>query len=185
MHMFPYFVFGCCILSKRDVHKEILLPILCGIFFVTVACLEGDIRTNGMGFYWVSSYWKDMLLTRHGLLCFLGRTAMGVTGSVFLLSLFYWLTKAIPRLGVLAVFGTTTLGVYVLHERIFEYAVRYLPIFPLDHRWCWPLPLAIFFFFHCLIVLIRKWKLTRIAFFGDERWLTDKLAALQRKVVPR
>lgn len=158
-----------------------LIPFLCGLFFITVACLEGDVRTNGMGFYWVSPYWKDMLLTRHGLICFVGRTAMGVTGFVFLLSSLFWLLKVIPRLGVLAVFGTTTLGVDVLHERIFEFAVRHFHIFPLDHRWCWLLPLAIFFFFHYLIVFIRRWKLTRIAFFGDARWLADKLCAIRRK----
>lgn len=116
MHMLPYFVFGIFVLRRLLEQDAWMVAVVCGLFFLVVAFSEGSVRENGMAFYWVDSHWRQMIFTRHGLLCFFGRTAMGISGTVALLWLFRWLLSKLPGLAKLAPLGTTTLGVYTMHQ---------------------------------------------------------------------
>lgn len=175
MHMFPYFMFGVLGLKLRELHKRHMVTIFCGVFFILVVMLEGNCRTNGMSFYWVSSDWHDMLLTGHGLVCFLGRTAVGISGTTFFLWLIDVVVRLLPRIGYMGKFGTTSLGVYVMHEwpMVQLGNAGLMQGFP---SWMqWPLALFIFFTFHYLTLGLRAVPSLKFFFFGDEKWLAKVL----------
>ena len=178
MHMLPYYVFGIFALRmmmERDTRKIVLV---CGLFFLAVAFSEGSVHDNGMGFYWVDSYWREMLLTKRGLVCFFGRTLMGIAGIVALLWLFRWSQNKMPMLNKLAPFGVTTLGVYVMHQWLLARIGAIGGVFPLSNNWRWVAALAVFLLCHFVVVVIKRFSIARFAFFGDEKMLADGLRRL-------
>lgn len=156
-------------------HYKWSVAIPCGIFLCLVVFLEGDVRSNGMAFYWVPSDWQTIVADGHLLLCFFARTAVGIAGSIFVLWAVDKLLTLLPKLSRLAVFGTTTLGVYVMHEWPLIQIHKCFKFEPLSSCWRWPLALAIFFACHYLTVLIRRCPVSKFFFFGDEKWLSYKL----------
>ena len=116
IHMLPYFVFGLLVLNQRKLWQSSEVSILCGAFFLSVVLLEGNSSTNGMNFWNVSTHWRSVFLESAGLLCFFARTAVGLSGSIFILWAMEQALCRIPSFSRIAVFGTTSLGVYVLHE---------------------------------------------------------------------
>lgn len=185
LHMFPYFVFGLMVLKPFEVYKISLVAIPCGIFLLAVVFLEGDVRSNGMAFYWVPSDWQTVVADGHLLLCFFARTAVGIAGSIFVLWAVDKLLKLVPQLSRLAVFGTTTLGVYVMHEWPLMQIHKYFQFEPLSSYWRWPLALALFLTCHYFTVLIRRYSISKFIFFGDEKLLSSKLDLVFTKCFSR
>ena len=190
VHMLPYFAFGLFLPDAVDaVRRHARFAVPCALFFLAVVFLEGDSSTNGMNFWNVPMKWRTVLLTRQGLLTFLGRTAVGLSGSLAALFVLDRLLRRIPKTAdALAVFGTTTLGVYVLHEwPLMQIGAAKLSWLPLPAWTRWPVALGWFLACHAIIVLIRRMAATRIFFFGDEKrlasavdWVSGRLAALVR-----
>lgn len=175
LHMYPYFIFGAFILCKWEVYRNDVIAVACGLFFIAVIVLEGDITRNGMGFYWASLDLHD-ILTRYGLACFIGRTMVGVAGTVFLLWLTTFLCAKIPAIGLLGQFGTTTLGVYVMHEWPLAELGRNEILRTHFPGWTmWPISVALFFSLHYLTVMIKGNDVLRFFFFGNEKWLSSML----------
>lgn len=181
MHMLPYYVFGIFSLRQMLEQDAWKIVFVCGIFFLIVAFSEGSVRDNGMGFYWVDSYWREMLLTRRGLVCFVGRTLMGIAGTVALLWFFRWFLNKMPMLNALAPIGVTTLGVYTMHQWMLARIGAMGEMFPLSNSWRWIITLVVFLFCHFVVVVVKRFSLTRFVFFGDERLLADGLRRLGRE----
>ena len=175
LDMLPYFVFGAMCLKPLDLYRKWWIALPCGIFFLAVVLFEGNIRENGMGFYWVSKDWRMVLSDGHLFLCFWGRTLVGLTGGVFVLWSIGRVLDVIHRLDCLAVFGTTTLGVYVMHEWPLIQIHKYCSFEPLPSWSRWPLALALFLVCHFLTVWIRRNSKLNFIFFGDVKWLSGKV----------
>lgn len=168
LDMLPYFVFGLYFLRKYEFYKKLYVGVLCGLFYMAVVLLEGNITTNGMGFYWVSKDWHVVINDRHLLFCFFARTFVGIAGTIFLLWIVEMILKLIPRLSCLAVFGSTTLGIYVMHEWPLVQIKKYFNFEPLGVWWGWGLTLMMFLTCHFLTLFIKARKSLRVFFFGDE-----------------
>ena len=178
-HMFPYFAFGAIVLRKYNVYKNHMISVICGLIFILVVIFEGDVRTNGMGFYWVASNWQDIVTSLRDLSCLLARTLLGCAGTVFLLWFVGRLLAVIPILEKVAGLGTTTLGVYVIHEWPIIHVARIGGFHMLGPKWQWPMGLAIFFICHFLTTAIRRNAYLKIFFFGDEKWLASVFSRLR------
>jgi uncharacterized membrane protein len=101
---------------------------LCGIvgifalsIYLLISFYEGDIKTNGMGFYW----YKMSLLefNVYGFFLMLSRYVMGIIGSLGLICLIRFLVVRVVYLSILSPFGQTTLGVYFVQRYIESNAV--------------------------------------------------------------
>ena len=172
MHMLPYFVFGLFFLRRCIQHSAIWFAIVSSAFFISISLLEGPIQTNGMGFYWVDHSLTSMFLTKRGLVCFFGRTAMGVTGTIFLLWVFRWLLNKAGWLSYLSHLGTTTLGVYTIHQWILaRVGTHFHPPFPFPNGWKWLIAGIVFLICHSIILLICRNRFTKEYFFGNESML--------------
>ena len=174
VNMFPYFTFGFLVLKRFTVFRDWRISIPCLVIFLMVVFFEGDIHTNGMGFYWTKSDWRSILLDSHAFACFIGRFLVGVIGTISLLWSVDVLTTMFQFLNNLSVFGTTTLGVYVLHEYPLRMIHKYgwFDSSSLSSFWRFPLTLVVFFICHGLIMLIRKNVTLKYLFFGNEKWFT-------------
>ncbi len=172
MHMLPYFIFGIFFLRICLESKAFWWAFAASAFFLVVVFTEGSIQDNGMGFYWISPHWRAMLLTKRGLLCFFGRTAMGVAGTIFLLWTFRWLVNKIGWLSFLAPLGTTTLGVYTMHQWILaQVGTLFHAPFPLPNGWKWLIAGIVFLACHTVVILIQRNRFAKVFFFGDEPML--------------
>lgn len=179
MHMLPYWVFGLFFLARCLERAALRVAVTASAVFLVVAFLEGDVHTNGMGFYWISHHWRAMLLTKRGLVCFFGRTVMGMAGTIFLLWAFRWLLEKTPWLCRLAPLGTTTLGVYVIHQWILIRIGAYFhPPFPFSNGWNWCVAAVVLVACHAFISSISRIRFTRMFFFGDETVLRRLFAKL-------
>ena len=171
MHMFPYFIFGLAVKKfGNDLWKNKFIALPCGIVFCIVCLFEGDIRHNGMGFYWASTLWRDVLLTWHGFSTMIAHNIVGMTGIIFAL----WLVKntidSLPQGGGggIAVYGRTSLGVYVLHGW-FLVQLGKVSVMPLHWYFKWPIAICIFFAMHYVVVLIRRNRIGRLVMFGEKQ----------------
>lgn len=181
LDMMPYFVFGL-FLPYLKWHQNNIIAILCGIIFLSIVFLEGNIRTNGMGFYWAPKNWRIVVGDTHLLVCFFARTLVGISGTVFILWLLDRIILILPMISRLSVLGTTTLGVYVIHEWPLVQINKCCNLASLSSVWQWPLTLALFFFCHYVTVLISSNRCLKFFFFGDEAWLASVLEkGLKRK----
>ncbi|MBQ7177106.1 MAG: acyltransferase [Victivallales bacterium] len=189
IHMLPYFVFGLMLLRKREWWHSNLLSLLSGAFFLFVVFLEGNSTTNGMNFWRVSTHWRAVFLNGHNLLCFFARTAVGITGSVFVLWAVDRLLRLAPCLSALAVFGTTSLGVYVLHEwPMMQVGRAGFPPLPFPEWTRWSIALVWFLACHFIVLGIRRFSFFRFMFFGDEKHLAtvvNKLLSLFQRQFPK
>lgn len=179
MHMIPYFVFGLFLLGKSLAPERFRLAVAACALFFAVAFLGGQITENGMGFYWVSSHWRTMLLTRRGAICFFGRTIVGIAGTISLLWLFRLLLSRVRWLRILAPLGTTTLGVYVMHQWLLaRIGAHFHPPFPLPNGWKWCVAAVVLLVCHALVVIILQIRFTQVFFLGDERMLRRAFSKL-------
>jgi len=172
LHMFPYFVFGALALNAGGLYKKWFIAVPSGILLLLVVFLEGDVRTNGMAFYWVPVDWQTVVSDRHLFLCFWARTAVGIAGSIFVLYAVDRFLMISTSLSGFAVFGTTTLGVYVMHEWPLIQISKYCSIAPLSAYYRWPLALIVFLACHYVTVAIKADCRLRFFFFGDEKWFS-------------
>ena len=178
--MFPYFAFGLLALNRRQLWRSTRAALLCGAFFLSVVLLEGDSTTNGMNFWNVSMHWRAVFFQAHGLLCLFARTAVGITGSIFLLWAADRTMNRIPSLSHIAVFGTTSLGVYVLHEwPMIHLGQHGFPCLPLPPQSRWPVAIGWFLACHFAIAGIKRIRPLRVFFFGDEQWLQSRVIRAQ------
>lgn len=173
LHMLPYFAFGVLVLKPFNLYKKWAVAIPCGIFFLLVIFFEGDVRANGMSFYWVPVDWQTVIADRRLFLCFWARSVVGITGGVFMLYVTERVLNVLPLLSYLAVFGTTSLGVYVMHEWPMIQIHKYVQFDPLSSYLRWPLVVMVFLFCHYVTMLIRGNLVLRFFFFGDEKWLSE------------
>lgn len=176
MHMFPYFVFGMLVLRPFELHKKTRIAIPAGLFFLSVVLSEGNVNSNGMSFYNVTTDWHSTLSSAHLFLCFWARTFVGISGGVFVLWLFDTLCSRFGFLDKMAVFGTTTLGVYIMHQlpifTLKEFAVLEVP---LGGFLKWPLAISLFLACHFLTVALRRSRLLNTLLFGNEKLLEEKI----------
>lgn len=159
--MFLFFIFGMLVLKP---HLNTILSWRVGFFclfiFATVIFLEGDIKTNQLGFYWCSR----SIASLKPFAFFLVRLALGIVGSLAVLFSIKYLPVRAMRF--LATFGATSFGVYLLHQWILD-RVADLNIFPLSFLSCLFLSAAIFLFCHLVVLLLRiGWF--RAAIWGEE-----------------
>lgn len=177
VHMFPYFTFGILIERSLLWHKKHLASIACGIIFVLVVAFEGDVRINGMGFYWVKFSAVSCGGSITGLILHVGRTITGISGTIFLLWLIGRSVALLPWLSKVSVLGTTTLGVYVLHEYPL---VKIGKMERLSVAAQWPMALVVFFACHLLIVAINRNKWFHRFFFGDEKLVKSLISRIDK-----
>ena len=167
VNMFPYFTFGVLALRAWNLQEKWYLAFPCGVLFASVCLFEGNIRTNGMGFYWVSTYWRDVLFDKHQLFCFVARYVIGICGSISFLWIVGLVLRVLPFIERLAPFGTTTLGVYLLHEWPLMLVGRHFTIAPFPQYLQWMLAIALFFACHFIVLAIRKSEILRTWFLGE------------------
>ena len=173
IHMLPYFVFGLLILNRRKIWQSPRMALICGLFFLSVVLGEGNSSTNGMNFWSVSTYWRTVFLDLNGLLCFFARTAVGLSGSIFLLGTINLALLRAPRISRLARFGTTSLGVYVLHEwPMMQLGAIKISWLPLPAWTLWLVAIGWFLTCHFAIVGIKQIPALDFFFFGSETRLT-------------
>lgn len=182
MHMFPYFTFGMVVMQKWRCYDNSWLAVPAGILFLLTVVLEGNIRTNGMAFYWVSSDWRTVLNDSHLIFCFFARTIVGISGTIFFLWSLDKLLKLIPRLTFLAKFGTTTLGVYLLHEWPLVMVGKHFEISAMSVSVSLGLALALFFVCHYIVIFINSVSFIRNFFFGNYGCLANSLVKFYKKI---
>ena len=183
IHMFPYFVFGFLVLSRRELFRSVKMSLVCAAFFLAVVFLQGDSSVNGMNFWNVNPYWESVLFHWRDFVTLFMRIAVGITGSVFLLFLAYYAVDKFPALNHLATLGTTTLGVYVIHEypiSIFKGAWGCLP-------YCSRIFVAFVWFLIChyVITLVMNHKSLKWVFFFDEKFIASGIKRFLRKYFNR
>lgn len=179
-HMFPYFVFGLMVLRKCELFKNVGIALLCGLFFLVVVLLEGNTPTVGMSFWNGATHWSDVISSSYNIVTFFARTAVGIAGSVFVLFAVDRLLMACPRLSFIGVLGTTTMGVYVLHEVVLINAGAKLPFLPLPSWTRWLIAVAYLLICHLVVVLVRRYPVSRFLFFGDEKRTESIFSFLSR-----
>lgn len=166
-HMIPYFIFGLMVLRRGEQFRDSRVALTCGFFFLGVILLEGDCSTNGMSFYVTSAHLPDAVMSWTGGLTFVGRTVLGVAGSIFVLYLAEFLSRRFAFLSSLSLLGTTTLGVYVIHEWFVMKAGQTLDMCPLPCWLRWPLAVICYLVCHFVVLLISRCEIARMLFFGD------------------
>lgn len=181
VHMFPYFVFGLMILRRYELYKKAGVSVVCGLFFFMVVLLEGDAPTIGMSFWTGTAHWADLISNSYNAITFIARTAVGISGSVFVLFVVDRILCRFPRLSVIASVGMTTMGVYVLHEIILINAGETLSFLPFPSWTRWWLAIAYLLVCHFFVVLVRRNFITRLIFFGDEKRIESLLAVAFRR----
>ena len=175
IHMFPYFVFGLMCLRKKIAYRDWRIACLCGAVFLIAVFAQGDSSANGMNFWKVNAYWKVVFFFWHECFTFFARTAVGISGSVFLLFVIDILLRIAPSLLKLSTFGMTTLGVYVIHEYPLCLLGRSNSIFPLPMWTHWFVTIAIFFVVHFVVRVLMWYRFSKTLFLGDETLLADVL----------
>lgn len=175
IHMFPYFVFGLMCLRKKTLYRDWRVGWSCGVLFLVSVLLQGDSVVNGMSFWGVNAHWKVVLFDRHQLLTFFARTGVGICGSIFVLFIVSSLISVMPSLSFLSQFGLTSLGVYVIHEYPLNILGRHLSLLPLPSWSRWFAAIGIFLLCHFVVAMLKRYLITRFAFFGNEEMLADGL----------
>ncbi len=171
-HMFPYFVFGLFVLKIYDLHKNKYCVIPCAVIFLLIVVLEGKCWENGMSFYATSVYWQDVISSAKSVICFWGRTVVGITGSLFILWLLDVLCHNVHWLGRLSILGTTTIGIYVMHQWPMMQIKNFgLMPEPLPACWQYPIGIAVFTACHITTLVIRRNQRLNSIFFGSEKGL--------------
>lgn len=183
IHMFPYFVFGLMCLRKKALSLDWRVGCSCGMLFLAAVFLQGDSGVNGMNFWKVNAHWKVVLFNRHELFTFFARTVVGVCGSIFALFAVGSLMRVMPSLSWLSKFGMTSLGIYVIHEYPLYVAGSCLPILPLPSWSRWIVALVVFLMCHFVVVVVKRFSITRFAFFGNEKMLADGLRRFSGRLV--
>ena len=178
--MFPYFVFGLMVLRKHEPFKSVGVSLLCGLFFFAVVFLEGNTPTVGMSFWNGATHWTDVISSSHNVVTFFARTAVGITGSVFVLFVVDRLLRVNPRLSFIGTLGTTTMGVYVIHEVILIRAGESLSFLPIPSWTRWLVAIAYLLVCHFAVILVRRCRSLRFMFFGDEKRIESVFAFLSR-----
>lgn len=168
--MVPFYWGGIFLLPKvycRPNMKYIGVVILS--LYVLISMLEGDITTNGMGFYWDRMRLSQPSLA--GLYRMFARYAMGALGSVGILMTLNLIVCVVPTLKRLSVFGTTTLGIYFLHRYIVKEWYRFdsSSTSSVALRVC--LATAIFVVCHFVVLLTQKSEVVRCFFWGPGRYV--------------
>lgn len=174
-HMFPYFCFGLMCLGRSPLRIDWKIGCLCGAAYLAFVFLQGDSEVNGMNFWKVNVHWKTLFFDKMECATFFARTTVGITGSVFLLFLAKLAAEALPFVARLSSLGTSSLGVYVVHEYPMYVLGRYLPDVPFPACSRWLVALGVFIACHCLVCLLKRCRITRLVFFGDEASLTSLL----------
>lgn len=168
LDMLPYFCFGLFFLRQYNWHNNLIVGAFCGFIFLIIVFNEGNVRTNGMGFYWVTKDWRMVIQDSNLLLCFFMRTIVGITGTIFALNCLQLFLKFVPKSKKLSYFGNTTLGVYVIHEWPLIQLKKKLSIGPFEDEYRWVCTLVLFFCCHFFVVFIKSIPWLNSFFFGSE-----------------
>ncbi len=167
IHMYPYFVFGLMVLSKCRLYERPICSIICGAVFLCVAFLCGDFAKEGMNFWLASPYWESVLFDLHWFVTFFARTMVGICGSIFVLFTADVLVRTLPWMRLLAPLGLTSLGIYVLHEYPLILVHKYVSFTPAPAWSRWIVALGWFLFCHVVVLLINRYKISRVVVLGD------------------
>ena len=177
IHMFPYFIFGLLVLSRYEMFRSTKVSLACAVFFLAVVFFQGDSSINGMNFWNVNPYWEAVFFRWRDFVTFFMRTAVGITGSVFLLFLAYFTVEKFPVLNRMSTLGTTTLGVYVIHE----YPISLFSGICLPYYSRFFVALVWFLTCHYAITLVKNYKGLNSAFFLDEKFIASKIKHFLRR----
>ena len=178
-HMFPYFLFGLFALKAYNMYKNMCWVVPCTAIFLLSVSLEGNSWENGMSFYEASIHWRDVIASAQAVICFFGRTAVGITGSIFILWLLDVLCRRISWVNRLSVMGTTTIGVYVMHQwPMLQIKSFGLMPEPLSAFWQYPIAIAVLIACHVLTLSIRRNRTLNAVFFGSEKCLAARIDAM-------
>lgn len=173
--MVPFYWFGCFLFQtmydKMRYGGWILLCGLALIIYVTVSMLEGDIRVNGMGFYWFKM--PLIRFTWRGFAIMLSRYSMGILGIMGMVSIMYWVVRHVCILKFISRLGRTTFGVYFLHRYFVD------PDFGLGqfanniHGLFGKIicTVVIFIICHCLFLWTKKVNLFNLALWGPIKYI--------------
>ena len=143
----------------------------CGVYIV-VSALEGDVRSNGMGFYWFKMPLNNFEWLGLGIM--ISRFFMGVLGSVGLVAILRICISHIKSLEKMSSLGQTTLGVYCLH--------RYMVSEDISRGFTgggevWlkvAYALGIFIVSHVFVILTRRLQFLDVLFWGPRRLFSRK-----------
>lgn len=133
--MLPYFVFGSYLLRGRNwrLWEQCSVGVLMLVVYLLVVICEGDVRSNGMGFYWTDTSWRAFSSLR-GAVTWFARPLMGIFGCVGFMCLTHMILRAdfaqkrfAWLIGGLGRVGRATLGIYILHQWLLD---RLLSIWP-------------------------------------------------------
>lgn len=181
--MLPYFAAGLALSEFGiDALKYSRACILCAVVFILVVLFEGDIHVNGMGFYWVSVYWRDVIGDWRNIMCFFARPVVGLTGTIAFLWVIRIISNRVIGFRRLARFGQTTLGVYVIHEWIVIRASEHLDMaYPFVCKWIFAV--VLFLVCHMVVVGIKRVKCLDAVMFSDEDWIAGKFTQVQNSII--
>ena len=175
--MVPFYWFGVFALPLIYERKyACAVGVVCLFVYVVFAFIEGDITTNGLGFYWDRMrLWDPSWI---GFVRMMARYLMGLLGAGGCLLALKAVGGRSAFVRTLAMFGTTTLGVYFLHR----YAVMEWYRIPIASQvgigvYC-GLSVAVLFACHCLVRASNKVEWLKFIFWGPgplvKRYLARK-----------
>ena len=147
--MLPYFLLGHLFREWdfRPWTKRLGLASL--LLFLIFIVLEGDVKSNGMAFYWADSSWRGVFSSYRGFATWILRPVVGVLGSI---GVMWVLQKVVANISVaskIAKIGEYTIGIYLLHQWILD---RLLHVPCLFSSWMHVLICSVVLMLFCCLV---------------------------------
>lgn len=166
-HMMPYFIIGM-VLRRYTIRPWITSwGAFCLILYIAFVILEGNVRENHMGFYWVDSSWRGIFSGMSDIFAFVVRNIVGVIGAIGIMWGIYKLRDHLPGRTLMAIIGRYTICIYLLHHWMIE---RLSYIWPeLFASWACIAILGVLLTIGCAAIgwlTIEKCKVSQIVVWG-------------------
>ena len=160
-YMLPHFCLGLFVFRAWKVWESNLLGVLTMAIFSAVILLEGNVMTNGMGFYWATFDVRAILSSWRAIILWAVSIMTGVCGYIAVLWVLRKFVDYCQKVEVFASFGTTTLGVYLLHQQLLGYVERF-GFRPISFTGCLAGAVLLFLFCHYCVIgwraVGRRWQ---------------------------
>lgn len=164
--MFPYFLMGMFWLpfvwERRDRFVSVAACLFVAYFLLCV--LEGNVRTNGLGFYWERITLLHSSVRDYGLA--IARLMIGVLSSFSIIVLMDKLINCFSALTKLATLGTTTIGIYYMHGFVIRLLCRNEVV-----AWGAIIPTALLIYIGChwVVVLSKRNRFLNVCLWGSNK----------------
>ena len=122
--MIPFYWFGLLLLPKILEYKKLFFAIglMGGGVLAFVTFFNGNIGTNGLGFYWDRfDIFNPQLIKIFNMLA---RYFIGIIGSLFLFMAVRMVLNGLPLLSKVSMFGMETLGIYLVQDAVIHEVVN-------------------------------------------------------------